>query len=261
HFQTLLAGPPPTPSPTGVPAFTRNDGTIAYVGDYFVNRRFFLQRLNWLTYKGPSATVANGGTRNAVPISAPAIGDPDYDLWLLTRPDVNSIRFGLASGFLQQGTAANILKYFGLVWDATNERWNYTSPSGGSLATSIASLSSLTGTREPDFFELLQTGIINSSLGDSAASYPELPITQQQSRMLHILTIGANLIAQSRVDSYPVRIASNVGGTTMEAVGMPRLPYLGSLGACPVGVTSNSGVVNWLLITNFLVPLRDSWII
>ena len=41
--------------------------------------------------------------------------------------------------------------------------------------------------------------------------------------MLHILTIGANLIAQSRVDSYPVRIACtvNVAGTptTMEAVG------------------------------------------
>src|SRR5436309_6643166 len=33
NFQTLLAGPPPTPSPTGVPAFTRNDGTTAFVGD------------------------------------------------------------------------------------------------------------------------------------------------------------------------------------------------------------------------------------
>ena len=123
-------------------SFTRNDGTTANVGDYLVNKRFLLQRLNWLTYKGPSATVANGGNRNMVPASAPPIGDPDYDLWLLTRgaavADRDSIRFGLTSAFLQQGTAANILKYFGLVWDATNERWNYTSPSGGSLASSIA---------------------------------------------------------------------------------------------------------------------------
>src|SRR5439155_3750298 len=36
NFQTLLAGPQPTPNPSPVtPAFTRNDGTIAYVGDYF----------------------------------------------------------------------------------------------------------------------------------------------------------------------------------------------------------------------------------
>src|SRR5438876_1903548 len=51
NFQTLLV--------TG--SFTRNDGTTANVGEYLVNRRFLLQRLNWLTYKGPSATVANGG--------------------------------------------------------------------------------------------------------------------------------------------------------------------------------------------------------
>ena len=61
--------------------------------------------------------------------------------------------------------------------------------------------------------------------------------------MLHILTIGANLIAQSRTDSYPVRIACtvNVGGTlkAMEAVGLPRLPYLSAPRACPVGVSNS----------------------
>src|SRR5205814_4814308 len=62
NFQTLLV--------TG--SFTRYDGTTASVGENLVNRRFLLQRLNWLTYKGPSATVANGGTRNAVPTSFPA---------------------------------------------------------------------------------------------------------------------------------------------------------------------------------------------
>ena len=151
------------------------------------------------------------------------------------------------------------MKYFGLVWDATNERWNYTNPSGGSLATSIATLGSLTGTREPDFFELLQAGIINSSLGDAASSDPALPSTHQQSKLLHILTIGANLIAQSRADSYPVRIACNVGGTTMEAVGVPRLPCLSSLAACPVAGTGLTGGVNWLLIPNLWDPFRDTW--
>src|SRR5262249_5051099 len=166
-------------------AFTRNDGTPASVGEYLLNRRFLLQRLNWLTYKGPSATVANGGTRNSVPTSAPAIGSADYDLWLLTRganvSDVNSIRFGLTSGFLQQGTAANILKYFGLAWDTANERWNYVGHGGGSTPIgSIATLGSLTGTREPDFFELLRAAIINNSVGDAASSDPGLPLVHHQ---------------------------------------------------------------------------------
>src|SRR4029077_18317464 len=52
NFQTLLV--------TG--SFTRNDGTAASVGEYLVNRRFLLQRLNWLTYMGPSAAVSKGGT-------------------------------------------------------------------------------------------------------------------------------------------------------------------------------------------------------
>jgi hypothetical protein len=260
-------------------SFTRNDGTPATVGEYLVNKRFLLQRLNWLTYKGPSAP------RN-IPTSAPSLGNPDYDMWLLTRGadvrDVNSIRFGLTSAFLRQGTdltmpgataSANIYRYFGLVWDVANERWNYighpASPSPTSpLASSIATFgpggtndpATVPTTRELDFFELLQAGILDdNSIGDAFSSDPALPLTHQQSKMLHILTIGANLIAQSRVDSYPVRIACNVGGTTMEAMGMPRLPCLSSLAACPVGGTGLTGGVNWLLIPNLWDPFRDTW--
>lgn len=256
NFQTLLVTAP----------FTRDDGTAAYVGDNLVNQRFLLQRLNWLTYKGPSATVANGGTRNAVPTSAPAIGNTDYDLWLLTRP--NGITFGLTSAFLQQGTAANVLKYFGLAWDPANERWNYVGHSGsGTPINNIATFGvggTQAATREPDFFELLQAGIINNSIGNAfSPDQTALPIAHQQSKMLHILSIGANLIAQSRVDSYPVRIACtvNVGGTPriMEAVGVPRLPYVNGLAACPVGGTGSTGGVNWLLVPNLWDPFRDTW--
>jgi hypothetical protein len=251
-------------------SFTRNDGTTANPGEYLVNSRFLLQRLNWLTYRGASATIANGGNRNAVPTSAPSLTGcipvstacaPEYDLWLLTR--TNGITFNLTNAFLQQGTAANILKYFGLAWDSANERWNYVGH-GGSV-TPINSIATFgvggtqTATREPDFFELLQAGILSGSLADSVASYPELPITHQQSSMLHVLTIGANLIAQSRVDSYPVRIASTVGSTVIEAVGAPRLPYINSLAACPVGVSATTGGMNWFLIPNLWDPFRDNW--
>ena len=264
NFQTLLV--------TG--SFTRNDGTTANVGDPYLNKRFLLQRLNWLTYRGPSAI-------RTIPASAPPLGDANYDMWLLTRGatlgDMNGIRFGLTSAFLQQGTAANILKYFGLVWqDATNqpdpaqrERWNYVGHSGGnSPASSIATLGGLKGTREPDFFELLQAGILNNSLGDGGVLSPDpaLPSVHWSSSALHlhILAIGANLIAQSRADSYPVRIACTVSvagtPTTMEAVGMPRLPCVSSLAVCPVGVTQTDvGGVNWFLIPNLWDPFRDTW--
>ncbi len=258
NFQTLLVTAP----------FTRNEGTTAYVGDYLVSQRFLLQRLNWLTYKGPSGpSVANPTGRN-IPSSAPGLSGcipvsttcaQDYDMWLLTRP--NGISFGLTRDFLLQGTDANILKYFGLAWDTTNQRWNYVGHGGSaSPIDSIATLGSITGTREPDFFELLQAGILNNAdIGDSFSPDPALPLTHQQSKMLHILTIGANLIAQSRVDSYPVRIACSVGGTIMEAVGMPRLPCLNSLAACAVGATQAAGGIHWFLIPNLWDPFRDTW--
>src|SRR5262249_42073425 len=74
-----------------------------------------------------------------------------------------------------------------------------------------------------------------------------------------ILTIGANIIAQSLADSYPVRIAFSNGGVVMEAVGCPRLPYLNSLAACPVAGVASSGGINWLLVPNLWDPFRDSW--
>ena len=235
-------------------AFIRNDGTVTTVGEPLVNNRFSLQRLNWLTYKGPSA--------------ARSFSDPDMTILTAT--------FGMNATYLQKGTdlsqagqtatTANIYKYFGLVWDSTNERWKYIGhPPGATstspLATSIATFGvggTQGATREPDFFELLQAGILNSSLGTSVASDPALPITHQQSKMLHILTIGANLIAQSRADSYPVRIAFDSGsGIVMEAVGSTRLPYLNSLAACVVA--STSGGINWLVVPNLWNPYRDTW--
>lgn len=238
-FQTLrVTGP-----------FARNDGTSAKAGDPLVNKRFLLQRLNWLTYKGPSAN-------RTIPAAAPASAtDPDYDMWLATG------RFGLTTTFLAQGTAANITKYFGLVWDATNERWNYVGHAGGTAPIgSLAQLGTLTGSREPDFFELLQAGIINSSVGDASSSDAALPIAHQQSKMLHLVAIGANLIAQARTDSYPVRIAiDNGSGVVWEAVGCSRLPYVNGLGACPVAGTGAKGGINWFLVPNLWDPFRDTW--
>ena len=151
HFSREYNANAPTWAPTVVTAtnpnlqqlvvtsnFTRNDGTTtATVGEPLINKRFLLQRLNWLTYRGPSQPRNGIGNASAL--------DPDMSLLIN--------RFGLTKTFLQLGTAANIKKYFGLAWDGTNERWNYIGHANGNppLQSSIAVLGSLTGSREPDF--------------------------------------------------------------------------------------------------------------
>ena len=233
----------------------RADGSPALKDEPLVKKRFMLQRLNWLTYKGRSAS-------RTIPTTEPPVSDPDYDMWLLVN------RYGLSPTFLKptpDTSFDDIVNYFGLVWDAANERWNYIGhpknpKSNSPLVGSLADLSTLADVREPDFFELLRAGILDSSLGSSLLSDPALPVVHQQSKMLQILTIGADLIAQARTDSYPIRIAFSNGGTTMEAIGIPRLPCINSLAACPVaGTSTTAGGVNWFLVPNLWNPFRDTW--
>jgi hypothetical protein len=55
-------------------SFTRDDGSKANVGDPLVYKRFALQRLAWITYKGPSADVIQtSGTSD--PSIQPLIAD------------------------------------------------------------------------------------------------------------------------------------------------------------------------------------------
>jgi len=220
----------PTWSPA-IPSITNPDFRTTPI----VQRRFPLTRLVWLTYKGPSALRS--------------VTDPDMTLLAGT--------YGIPFSYLAQGTAANVQKYFGVVWNGMEERWDYAGPSGTAPVSAIANLRSLAG-REPNFFELLQAGILDDSLGDSIAS--AYPITHQQSKTLQVLAIGANLISQVTVDSYPTRIACTVGTAIMEGVGTERLPYLNMLATCAVGcgLSSKTGGVSWFLIPNIWDPFRNT---
>jgi len=221
-------------------AFTRNDGATANVGDPLVNKRFALQRLAWITYKGPSATRTQG----------------DADIQAL-------INNGIPWSYLQLGTAANIQKYFGLAWDAVNNRWQYNVHNGGSTGKGIIMLVGRpTGTaadatkyvqdanREPDFFELLKAGITVGSLGKAAASsgtsVSSVPGGYQAAQIptnlryafdssvdYHVIQIGANILSEVNPTSYPIRIAfddasgrSFDGKTGWEFQGVTDLPYL-----------------------------------
>ncbi len=107
---------------------------------------------------------------------------------------------------------ADILKHFGLTWDATNNRWSYEHGSPGD----ILRLTDVPADRDPDFFELLKGALIVGSLGKqygviNPPGYRGLGLPSELGRQdasinYQIIQIAANIIDQSDSDSYPTRI-------------------------------------------------------
>jgi hypothetical protein len=169
--------------PTKEYAFLRQDGSFAQVGEPLVKRRFPLERLAWLTFKGPSATLPSS--------------DPQFNT---------------------AGTAEAIYQCFGLTWttDAAGVSfWAYDhGKTGGILKLEeLVAVDSARGLpREPDFFELLKAAIGVGSLGKSAvathltdnatdcATYAQV---RDRSSTYQLMEIGANLIDQYDPDSFP----------------------------------------------------------
>ncbi len=218
-------------------SFTRNDGSTAVVGQPLVLKRFALNRLAWITYKGPSASRTQ------------------------TDPDIQAlINDGIPWSYLQLGTVANIQKYFGLNWDSPNNRWNYNYEVGTSGINNIIMLVGRpAGTapnaskyvedanRDPNFFELLKAGITVGSLGKAGLpsgstvsssqtpngySTTQVPVNLRYafdtSVDYHVIQLGANILSEVNPTSYPVRITFNDGSSrgTWEFQGVTDLPYL-----------------------------------
>ena len=216
-------------------SFTRSDGSIANVGDPLVNKRFALERLAWITYKGPSASRTP------------------------TDPDIQAlINNGIPWSYLQLGNAANIQKCFGLNWDSSNNRWMYNYHNGGGAGSGLimlvgrpagtspnASTYVEDANRDPDFFELVKAGITVGSLGKAAAnsatsvsSFPSgyaaaqvpanLRYNFDSSVDYHVIQIGANILNEVNPTSYPIRITFNDGSArgAWEFQGVTDLPYL-----------------------------------
>jgi hypothetical protein len=204
--------------------FTRNDGTPAVTGEPLMKKRFALNRLAWITYKGPSADRASSS-------------DPDIQAL---------VDYGIPRTFLQQGTAQNIQTYFGLHWDGSI--WTYVDNTGGP----IKKFSQIAGSREPDFFEILKATINVGSLGKSLITGRGINIPStagpgnienstsqdqpynynwklESSVDRQIIQIGANIISQFQPANYPPRIIFSDGANNRglaPIVGVENLPYL-----------------------------------
>lgn len=179
------------PVPTTIFRY-RDDGSkysiTVNAGDSLLQRRFSLARLNWLGPSGPQ----NGGNDE------------------------------------------NIQACFGLRWLPSNQAglnsahvWQYVGPTGSTEQSSIETLDQVANEskeREPNFFELLQAGILAGSLGVGGDNSPAS--LHQLSVPLQILRIGASIINQYSSDCYPRIIEYSQSGAAWGAVGVANLPYI-----------------------------------
>jgi hypothetical protein len=235
-------------------SFTRFDVTTAVVGEPLVKTRFPLSRLAWITYNGPSAS-------RTLPPQTPALQptDPNYDMWALQW------LYGIPASYLQAGTAANIKACFGLSWPTAfipGSPWTYTNPTGTNAASAIMRLDQVAAAgREPDFFELLQAGILSGSLGENTGGgvtgqndvttgaglvFPDIHMSNSTH---HILSIGAAIIDQADPDSIPMRIQFNPSGTLWTAYGVENLPYITQM--YPIAGTSPNNSTQWATYLTF----------
>ncbi len=209
--------------------FTRFNGTTAVVGEPLVKTRFPLSRLAWITYKGPSASLATT--------------DPVY---------TSLVNAGVSSTTIAAGTAANIKACFGLTFPTggtAGSPWTYANPTGAAAASAIMRLDLVAAAgREADFFELLQAAILSGSLGQNTVGgvtggnvFPDIHMS---STTHHILTIGACIIDQADPDSIPTRIQFiGTNGNTWVAYGVENLPYITQM--YPIAGTSPDDPTKW----------------
>jgi hypothetical protein len=160
-------------------------------GDALLQHRFALDRINWLGTTGPNAATG--------------------------------------------GTAANIQACFGLIWgpskypSASYSVWQYVGSNGGSTElSSIETLDQVAAeNREPNFFELLQAGILSGSLGVSGdVTGTTAAYAHQYKIALQIFRTGACIIDQYDSDSDPTIVEYSQSGTPWQASGSENLPYV-----------------------------------
>lgn len=163
-------------------------------GSPLLARRFPLDRLKWLTKSGPASGITDKTIQDCFGLK-----------WTRTQASSPS---GISGAYVWQ--------YVGSV---------------GTIQSSIKTLDQVaaeTTPREPNFFELLQAGILTGSLGVDTLGSSRFPSDHQKSSLFQIFRIGACIIDQYDTDSYPTIIEySEPGkGTTWQAVGVESLPYL-----------------------------------
>lgn len=145
------------------------------------------------------------------------------------RFPLDRIRWLGADGPQNGGTEESIQACFGLRWDSTANLWKYVGPSGSSEQSEIKTLAQVladTPAREPNFFELLQAGILSGSLAKDGGAKDPFTTFHQRKSAFHIFRIGASIISQYESSSCPAVIEYDQSGAPWQACGIENLPYI-----------------------------------
>ena len=178
---------------------------------------------------------ANGGTINSGGTLLQSRTVQAGDFLLTSRFPLSRLSWVGYNALANGASAIDVWRAFGLVYDTVNNDWAYVSAAGSTMPTTqppvpvtnietLAQVASGTYTgdttpRDPDFFELLQAGILNGSLGQTAG--PQFTFTGSSVYLYggsgdtsgydsvqpyQIIQIGVNIIDQAQADSFPTAI-------------------------------------------------------
>ena len=228
---------PRIPNPRVQAAFTRNNGLPAVAGEPLVKYRFPLDKLALLE-------KLNGST--------------------LSAADLLSVQkyFGMDPAADSNGPSFRH-------WNYPTTNTAYVHNAGTSGATGIMSLDDVAAqNREPDFFELLQAGMLSGSLGAPGTGNKGRPdqtpangnvipsfVDPDDKVTLQIFRIGANIIDQWDADSFPTTISYTPnGGLATSVEGIEDLPY--PFAAYLNMYAANSGVTGTSSIPTPLPPFE-----
>jgi len=207
---------PRIPNPRVQTAFKRNNGLESVVGEPLVKYRFPLDKLALLEAVGTTYTIA------------------DYN------NNKNNIKTEIENYFgLDLAADANCPSYRHWQYPPINRPQPAAAASGILTLDDVAALPN-TQAREPDFFELLQAGILSGSLGvpGKTAAGPNLgrgdqsPATgnglpnytdTDDNITIQVMRIGANIIDQWDADSYPTTLTYSP--LPINVYGIEDLPY------------------------------------
>lgn len=145
------------------------------------------------------------------------------------RFPLDRIRWLGSNGPQNGGSEESIQACFGLKWDSAASLWKYVGPAGSTEQSEIKTLAQVLAdspAREPNFFELLQAGILSGSLAKDGGAKDPFTTFHQRKAAFHVFRIGASIISQYESSSCPAVIEYDQSGAPWQACGMENLPYI-----------------------------------
>jgi Tfp pilus assembly protein PilX len=198
----------------------------------------FSRDLNAPSYEPNSSRSKSPATPSADVMNPAILTNRFTTNMMLSRPDSGSItvnsgtpvmvrRFPLSklNLFAQANPDPSAMSsYFGLTKiDPQTWRYTATTKSPGEICT-LSEVAALN--REPNFFEVLQAGILTGSLGKNGTDTYTFESIKDGSRTLQIMQIGANIIDQWDSDDIPTCIQFD----DWSLYGIENLPYINQIG-------------------------------